>query len=75
MSCQDFYLLCFVSQQSKKAIKNIIQKCTYLPALEPFLYDAPPNILKYVAGQFSKVRNSHSLGKGRTRTISVSLLV
>lgn len=47
--------------KSKKAIKNIIQKCTYLPALEPFLYDAPPNILKYVAGQFSKVRNSHSL--------------
>nr|AAH49634.1 BC061194 protein [Mus musculus] len=41
--------------KSKKAIKNIIQKCTYLPALEPFLYDAPPNILKYVAGQFSKV--------------------
>lgn len=29
-----------------------------LPALEPFLYDAPPNILKYVAGQFSKVRNA-----------------
>lgn len=41
--------------KSKRAIKNIIQKCTYLPALEPFLYDAPPNILKYVAGQFSKV--------------------
>ncbi|XP_035880599.1 sperm-associated antigen 6 isoform X2 [Phyllostomus discolor] len=41
--------------KSKKAIKNILQKCTYLPALEPFLYDAPPNILKYVVGQFSKV--------------------
>ncbi|XP_054449689.1 sperm-associated antigen 6 isoform X2 [Pteronotus mesoamericanus] len=41
--------------KSKKAIKSILQKCTYLPALEPFLYDAPPNILKYVVGQFSKV--------------------
>lgn len=41
--------------KSKKAIKNILQKCTYLPALEPFLYDAPPNILKHVVGQFSKV--------------------
>uniref|UniRef100_A0A2K6GEM5 Sperm associated antigen 6 n=3 Tax=Euarchontoglires TaxID=314146 RepID=A0A2K6GEM5_PROCO len=41
--------------KSKKAIKNILQKCTYLPALEPFLYDAPPNILKHVIGQFSKV--------------------
>ncbi|MBZ3872563.1 Sperm-associated antigen 6 [Sciurus carolinensis] len=41
--------------KSKKAIKSILQKCTYLPALEPFLYDAPPNILKHVVGQFSKV--------------------
>ncbi|KAM5284056.1 LOW QUALITY PROTEIN: sperm-associated antigen 6-like [Hipposideros larvatus] len=41
--------------KSKRAIKTILQKCTYLPALEPFLYDAPPNILKHVVGQFSKV--------------------
>ncbi|KAM5282402.1 sperm-associated antigen 6 isoform 2-T2 [Hipposideros larvatus] len=41
--------------KSKKAIKTILQKCTYLPALEPLLYDAPPNILKHVVGQFSKV--------------------
>jgi hypothetical protein len=27
----------------------------YLPALEPLLHDAPPNILKHVLGQFSKV--------------------
>ncbi|XP_056155716.1 sperm-associated antigen 6 [Lampris incognitus] len=39
----------------KKALKGILQKCTYLPALEPLLYDAPSNILKHVACQFSKV--------------------
>ena len=27
----------------------------YLPALEPLLQDAPPNILKHVVAQFSKV--------------------
>lgn len=39
----------------KKALKNILQKCVHLEALEPLLYDAPPNILKHVIGQFSKV--------------------
>ncbi|KAK2562080.1 Sperm-associated antigen 6 [Acropora cervicornis] len=32
-----------------------IKKCVHLPALEPLLADAPPEILKYVVGQFSKV--------------------
>lgn len=41
--------------QSKKALTNILQKCVYLPALEPLLKDAPPNILKHVVGQFAKV--------------------
>ncbi|XP_055003160.1 sperm-associated antigen 6 isoform X5 [Sorex araneus] len=41
--------------KSKKAMKSVLQKCTYLPALEPLLYEAPPNILKHVVGQFSKV--------------------
>ncbi|XP_072234366.1 sperm-associated antigen 6 [Leuresthes tenuis] len=41
--------------KSKKALKSILQKCTHLPALEPLLYDAPSNILKYVVCQFSKV--------------------
>ncbi|XP_030055230.1 sperm-associated antigen 6 [Microcaecilia unicolor] len=41
--------------KAKKALKNILQKCTHLPALEPLLHDAPPNILKHVVGQFSKV--------------------
>lgn len=43
------------SSQSKKALKSILQKCTYLPGLEPLLYDVPSNILKYVVCQFSKV--------------------
>ncbi|XP_070565243.1 sperm-associated antigen 6 [Ptychodera flava] len=41
--------------KSKKALKNILQKCVHLPALEPLLHDAPANILKHVVGQFSKV--------------------
>ncbi|XP_004859935.1 sperm-associated antigen 6 isoform X7 [Heterocephalus glaber] len=44
-----------IISKCKKAIKGILPKCTYLPALEPFLYGAPPNILKHVLGQFSKV--------------------
>lgn len=47
-----FYSLFF---QSKKALTNILQKCVHLPALEPLLSDAPPNILKHVVGQFAKV--------------------
>lgn len=44
-----------LQQKAKKALKNILQKCVYLPALEPLLQDAPPNILKHVVAQFSKV--------------------
>ena len=41
--------------QSKKALTNILQKCVHLPALQPLLQDAPPNILKHVVSQFAKV--------------------
>ncbi|XP_041737876.2 sperm-associated antigen 6-like [Coregonus clupeaformis] len=41
--------------KAKKALKSILQKCNYLPALEPLLYEAPSNILKHVVCQFSKV--------------------
>uniref|UniRef100_A0A3B4CS17 Sperm-associated antigen 6 n=1 Tax=Pygocentrus nattereri TaxID=42514 RepID=A0A3B4CS17_PYGNA len=41
--------------KAKKALKSVLQKCTYLPALEPLLYEAPSNILKHVICQFSKV--------------------
>ncbi|PFX24231.1 sperm-associated antigen 6-like [Stylophora pistillata] len=41
--------------KSKKALTNILQKCVSLPALEPLLKDAPPNILKHIVSQFAKV--------------------
>ncbi|XP_067213594.1 sperm-associated antigen 6-like [Linepithema humile] len=37
------------------ALKQVLQKCVYIEALEPLLHDVPPNILKYVLGQFSKI--------------------
>ncbi|XP_029005143.1 sperm-associated antigen 6 [Betta splendens] len=39
----------------KKALKSVLQMCTYLPELESLLYDAPSNILKHVVCQLSKV--------------------
>lgn len=44
-----------LQSKSKKALKELLRKCIHLPALEPLLHDAPPNILKHVIGQFSKV--------------------
>eukprot|EP00163_Fabomonas_tropica_P029441 TRINITY_DN62_c0_g1_i1.p1 TRINITY_DN62_c0_g1~~TRINITY_DN62_c0_g1_i1.p1 ORF type:complete len:506 (-),score=151.50 TRINITY_DN62_c0_g1_i1:521-2038(-) len=41
--------------KSKRALKSIVQKCVHLPALEPLLHEAPPNILKDVVFQFAKV--------------------
>lgn len=41
--------------KSKAALKKILQKCVYLPALEPLLHDAPSNILQHVVAQYSKV--------------------
>jgi hypothetical protein len=42
--------------KAKRALKSIVQKCVFLPALETLLHaSAPPNILKYVCGQFAKV--------------------
>lgn len=42
--------------KSKRALKNIIQHCVHLPALEPLLHpDAPQNVLKYICGQYAKV--------------------
>ncbi|XP_011706534.1 PREDICTED: sperm-associated antigen 6-like [Wasmannia auropunctata] len=38
------------------ALKQVLQKCMYIEALESLLHDVPPTILKYVLGQFSKVR-------------------
>ena len=44
-----------LKDKSKKALKNIIQMCTHVPALEPLLQLAPNNILAYVCAQFAKV--------------------
>merc|ERR1712232_730557 len=44
-----------LQEKAKRALKSSIHKCEYLPALEPLLQEAPPNILKYVVEQFSKV--------------------
>lgn len=41
--------------KAKRALKSVVQKCTHLPALEPLLDQAPPNILKHVVQQFAKV--------------------
>ncbi|KYM94778.1 Sperm-associated antigen 6 [Cyphomyrmex costatus] len=37
------------------ALKQVLQKCMYIEALEPLLHNVPPSILKYVLGQFSKI--------------------
>ncbi|KAF5272806.1 hypothetical protein FQA39_LY07833 [Lamprigera yunnana] len=39
----------------KTTLKQCLQKCTLLCVLEPLLYNAPTNILKYIIGQFSKI--------------------
>ncbi|XP_029041791.1 sperm-associated antigen 6-like [Osmia bicornis bicornis] len=36
-------------------LKQVLQRCMYVEALEPLLHDSPPNILKYILGQFSKI--------------------
>ncbi|KAM6162720.1 LOW QUALITY PROTEIN: sperm-associated antigen 6 [Erethizon dorsatum] len=43
-----------LQMKGEKAIKRIVGKCIYLPALEPFLYDVSSNTLNHVLGQFSK---------------------
>ncbi|KAJ8949174.1 hypothetical protein NQ318_021665 [Aromia moschata] len=39
----------------KNALKLCLQKCLLVSALEPLLFQAPANILKYTLGQYSKV--------------------
>lgn len=41
--------------KATRALEIVLQKCTYLPALEALLPDAPSSILKHVIGQFAKV--------------------
>ncbi|XP_025994255.1 sperm-associated antigen 6 isoform X2 [Solenopsis invicta] len=48
-SSEDLKMKCYT------ALKQVLQKCMYVEALESLLHDVPPNILKYVLGQFSKI--------------------
>ncbi|XP_031833082.1 sperm-associated antigen 6 isoform X3 [Nomia melanderi] len=48
-SSEDLKLKCNVT------LKQVLQRCMCLEALEPLIHDAPPNILKYVLGQYSKI--------------------
>lgn len=52
----------------KTTLKQCLQKCVLLSALEPLLYDAPPNILKYILGQFSKVSTPPCFCAGNLKT-------
>ena len=49
-----------LQMKSKTALKKILQKCVYLPSLEPLLHDAPSNILKHVVAQYSKVLSQNN---------------
>lgn len=43
-----------LKKKSKKALKQILQMCSYLQALEPLISEAPHDILQYVLHQFAK---------------------
>lgn len=55
----EFYESKYTSDELKKkckcTLKLCLQCCLYMPALEPLLYNAAPDILKYTLGQYSKV--------------------
>ncbi|XP_043214239.1 sperm-associated antigen 6-like [Amphibalanus amphitrite] len=44
-----------LQDKARRTLKSVLQMCVYMPALDPLLHEAPPNILKYVVGQYSKV--------------------
>jgi len=52
---EHFSNISVVLRQANDALKNLLQKCVHLPALEPLLHDAPANVLKHVVRQFSEV--------------------
>lgn len=47
----------------KKALKDIIKECTYLPALYPLLQHAPEKILRYICAQFAQSLANNPEGK------------
>jgi 3-methyladenine DNA glycosylase AlkD len=44
-----------LQSKASRALRNVLQKCTYLPALQALLSQAPPEILENVVGQFAKI--------------------
>ncbi|KAH0575798.1 Axoneme central apparatus protein [Spironucleus salmonicida] len=44
-----------LKQKCKRSIKFIVQKTNQLPALDPLLHQAPPQILKHVVAQYAKI--------------------
>nr|CAD7588167.1 unnamed protein product [Timema genevievae] len=44
-----------LKQKCRQTLKLVLQKCINISALDPLLYEAPPDILKYIVGQFSKI--------------------
>lgn len=55
----DLYLASTSSEdlkfKCKCCLKQLLQKCLVVPALEPLIHKAPPEILKYILGQYSKI--------------------
>ena len=47
----------------------------HLEALEPLLHDAPPDILKYILGQFSKVSSIYVMSFNILVLINVSIFL
>jgi len=44
-----------LKNKASRALKMVLQKCTYLSALDPLLKEAPEKIVKYVVAQYAKV--------------------
>eukprot|EP00769_Ergobibamus_cyprinoides_P000180 gnl/Ergobibamus_cyprinoides/1174.p2 GENE.gnl/Ergobibamus_cyprinoides/1174~~gnl/Ergobibamus_cyprinoides/1174.p2 ORF type:complete len:195 (+),score=63.34 gnl/Ergobibamus_cyprinoides/1174:150-734(+) len=44
-----------LAQKAKRALKFIIAKLVYVPALDPLLHTSPPEILRYVIEQYAKI--------------------
>jgi len=52
-----------LKNKCKISLKMTLTKCMHIPALEPLLYVAPHEILKYVLGQYSKILPTDSRGR------------
>ncbi|VDM03923.1 unnamed protein product [Schistocephalus solidus] len=47
--------MAIIHSLAKRCLKQVLQKVIDIEALEPLLQDSPPNILKHVVAQFSKI--------------------